>query len=181
MYSMSLNVAAMYIEGVNGLYFTLFCPLCYCFIVFQTNWTTTLQQKCHSLIGSNMSWQCSCAHLLSSMYTQVRLGMSNCTMPWITVYGESFSRSFCHVLSCWTMLYNVVSWMTGIFSYVVSFLMIKLKSSNNYASAGLHCLCRGRGWRRASLSSPSSNAGSNPRKKGEEGKVSKYNVGVNKI
>ena len=153
------------------MYYVLYYFVHFVF-VFQTKWTATLQQKrqWHSLIGSNTYRRCSYAHRLSSIYAQVRLGMSNCILPWITVNSESFSRSFCHVLSCWTMLHNVVSWMTGIFSYVVSFLMIKLKRSNKYASAGLHCLRGGRGWRRASLSSPSSNAGSNPRKKGEEGK-----------
>ena len=60
----------VYIEGVNGLYFILFCPLCYCFIVFQTKWAATLQQKWHSLVGSNMSRQClrlAASHLLSSI------------------------------------------------------------------------------------------------------------------
>ena len=40
------------------------------FIVFQTKWAATLQQKWHSLVGSNMSRQClrlAASHLLSSI------------------------------------------------------------------------------------------------------------------
>ena len=33
-----MYLGGMYIEGINEMYFILFCPLCYCVIVFQTKW-----------------------------------------------------------------------------------------------------------------------------------------------
>ena len=52
-----MYLGGMYIEGIDEMHFILFCPLCYCIIVFQTKWADTLEQKWHSLAASNMSRQ----------------------------------------------------------------------------------------------------------------------------
>ena len=50
--------------------------------------------------------------------------------------------------------YATLSVRCQVYIHVVSFLMRKLKSTNKYVSAGLHCLCESKGWRRTSLSFP---------------------------